>query len=95
MTKNAVMVLRYGEATRDGVNVIYWETFNGTKHFITLDENWYEKHTHPIDAMRQYAPTFSVSAYTHIEYLERMYTIPRRGSCENISGDPFKPYKED
>lgn len=93
---NTVALVRFGEAQKDKLNVIYWETFDGAKHFITLDLEWYNKtKKHPIDAIRKYVSHVSISAYTNIEWLERMYHIPERGVCENASGDPFKPYKEE
>lgn len=91
---SSVKLIRWAEATDDGVNVVYWETFAGTKHYITLSLDWYADNRLATDAMRLYCPGFPISQYTDAQREDRMYTIPGpKVKCENRSGDPMLPYE--
>lgn len=97
---DSVEFVRYGEATKDNLNVIFWKTWRNQKAYITLTMEWYmETGLHPLDAMRLYVkqdrlPGNGITGYTPFEYMPRMYTIPAKQgiACVNASGDPFDPY---
>jgi hypothetical protein len=90
--QQSVKAVRYAEATYDGVQVVYFQTFAGTRHYITLPLDWYENGRLPADAMRLFCPNFPVSMYTEFVYMDRMYNIPKgQVKCENPSGNPFDP----
>lgn len=78
----SVKIVRYGEASKDKVNVIWWENFDKSRHWISLPLEWYTKGGHPVDALRKFVPDFIVSAHTEFEHLERMYRVPTSGQCE-------------
>lgn len=78
----SVRHVQYASVHEENCHVIWWETWHGGIHWLTLPIEWYNEGGHPIDAIRQYAPGFEVSAYTHFENMERMYSLPRKGICE-------------
>lgn len=92
----SVTAVRYAPISSPDLNVIYWETFDGTQkrsYYITLPDQWYDKTKQsPQKALKRFVKGFDFKGVV-FDFIAPMYNLPGgRAICLNINGDPYRPY---